>query len=77
MINIDKQIEHWLAGAAEDLDVACSLVDQGRIRHGLFFAHFALEKNLKAHVCRVRNDIAPPIHNLLRLAERASLLSNR
>jgi hypothetical protein len=28
MINIDKQIEHWLAGAAEDLDVASSITFQ-------------------------------------------------
>ena len=73
MINIDKQIKHWCAGAAEDWAVACDLVEQGRIRHGLFFAHLALEKNLKAHVCRANNDIAPPIHNLLRLAEKGSL----
>ena len=73
MINIDKQIKHWRAGAEEDWDVACSLIDQGRIRHGLFFAHLALEKSLKAHVCRFSDDIAPPIHNLRRLAERASL----
>lgn len=60
-------------GSVEDWAVACDLVEQGRIRHGLFFAHLALEKCLKAHVCRANNDIAPPIHNLLRLAEKASL----
>ncbi len=74
MIDINKQIEHWRSGAFEDWNVANGLVEQGKIRHGLFFAHLALEKTLKAHVCRVKNDIAPPIHNLLRLAERASLV---
>lgn len=73
MIDFSKQIEHWRAGASEDWNVASELVFQGKIRHGLFFAHLALEKTLKAHVCRVKNDIAPPIHNLLRLADRASL----
>ena len=73
MIDIYKQIEHWRSGALEDWDVANDLIDQGKIRHGLFFAHLALEKTLKAHFCRVNNDIAPPIHNLLRLAEKASL----
>lgn len=38
-----------------------------------FFAHLALEKLLKAHVCRTTNDLAPRIHALLRLAERAEL----
>ncbi len=42
--------------------------------HGEFlFAHLALEKILKAHVCRSENKVAPPIHNLLRLAEVAGL----
>ncbi len=77
MIDINKQIEHWRSGAFEDWNVANGLVEQGKIRHGLFFAHLALEKTLKAHVCRVKNDIAPPIHNLLRLAERASLVLAR
>jgi HEPN domain-containing protein len=35
----------------------------------LFFAHLALEKALKAHVCRHTNDLAPRLHNLVRLAE--------
>ena len=73
MVDIDKQIKHWRTGATEDWDVARILVGQGRVRHGLFFAHLSLEKNLKAHVCRVKGEIAPPIHNLLRLAERANL----
>jgi len=73
MIDIRKQIKYWRTGAVEDWNVAKGLVEQNKIRHGLFFAHLALEKTLKVHVCRVNHDIAPPIHNLLRLADRASL----
>ena len=69
MIDIEKQIIYWRDGAVEDWEVACELVQRGRIRHGLFFAHLALEKALKAHVCRVTEDLAPRIHNLARLAE--------
>lgn len=43
------------------------------MRHGLFFAHLALEKLLKAHVCRQIQDLAPRIHNLSRLAELAAI----
>jgi len=50
------------------------LLAHGRIRHGLFFAHLALEKALKAHFCRATNELAPPIHNLVRLAEGAGLI---
>ena len=71
MIDIQKQIQHWRNGAAEDWQVALELVDLGRTRHSLFFAHLAIEKTLKAHICRVTNDLAPRIHPLLRLAELA------
>jgi len=73
MINIQKQIEYWRSGAWEDWQVGLELIGRNRIRHGLVFIHLALEKILKAHVCRKINDIAPPIHNLIRLAEKAGL----
>lgn len=49
------------------------MVRHARLRHGLFFAHLALEKALKAHVCRHTQDLAPRMHNLVRLAELAEL----
>lgn len=73
MLNTDKQIAHWRKGAAEDWLVAQELVARDKIRHGLFFAHLALEKTLKAHVCQATGEMAPPIHNLVRLAERAGV----
>ncbi len=73
MINIQKQINNWRGGAAEDWQVAQELANLGRTRHSLFFAHLALEKTLKANICRVTNDLAPRIHSLLRLAELAEL----
>jgi len=73
MIDIDKQISFWRNSAEEDLAVARDLVHRNRIRHGLFFAHLALEKALKAHVCCVTQDIPPRLHNLVRLAELAEL----
>ncbi len=54
-VDIEKQIAHWKRGALEDWEVAVELVDKDRYRHGLFFAHLALEKILKAHVCRKIN----------------------
>jgi HEPN domain-containing protein len=72
-MDITRQIEYWRSGADEDWQVAVELVNSGRTRHGLFFAHLALEKLLKAHVCRATGDLAPRIHTLLRLAERTEL----
>ena len=74
MINIEKQIAYWRSGALEDWEVARELVERGRTRHGLFFAHLALEKLLKAHVCRHTRDLAPRLHNLVRLAKLSGLL---
>lgn len=73
MIDIQKQITYWRDGSNEDIEVAKELVGLGRTRHGLFFAHLSLEKMLKAHVCRATGDLAPKIHNLVRLAELANL----
>ena len=73
MIDVGKQITHWRNGAAEDWEVARDLVRQDKIRHGLFFAHLAVEKTLKAHICKHSAGLAPPIHNLVRLAEKAKL----
>lgn len=73
MIDIQKQIIHWRRGAEEDWQVAQELIRNGRIRHGLFFAHLSLEKMLKANVCKATSELAPPIHNLVRLSEKAGL----
>jgi HEPN domain-containing protein len=73
MIDVPKQIAYWRDGAQEDWAVARELVDRRRVRHGLFFAHLALEKALKAHVCIKTRQLAPRTHNLVRLAELVSL----
>lgn len=73
MVDIEKQVAYWHDAAKEDWLVGCHLVDVGRPRHGLFFAHLALEKILKAHVCLHTKELAPRIHNLIRLREVAAL----
>ncbi len=72
-MNIAAQIAYWRAGSDEDIAAAASLLEKGHARHALFFAHLALEKLLKAHVCRVTQDVAPRVHDLFRLAELAGL----
>jgi HEPN domain-containing protein len=48
-------------------------VDNGHIRHGLFFAHLTLEKILKALICKHSQDLAPRLHNLSRLSEMTGI----
>ena len=77
MIDINKQITYWRDGAIEDWEVARELISSDRGRHGLFFAHLAIEKLVKAHICRSTKDLAPRIHNLVRLADIAELSLNQ
>jgi HEPN domain-containing protein len=73
MVDISQLVVYWRNGATEDWEVANQLVDGGKIRHGMFFAHLALEKILKAHICKKTEKLAPKSHNLVRLAEIAEL----
>jgi predicted nucleotidyltransferase len=51
MVDMARQANYWRQSSDEDWEVAQELVGNGRTRHGLFFAHLALEKLLKAFVC--------------------------
>jgi len=72
MIDVGKHVAYWRAGAEEDWAVGEELLER-RPRHALLMLHLALEKALKAHVCRQTGEIPPKIHNLMRLAEIAAL----
>jgi len=73
MLDVEKYVEHWKNGALEDMEAAQQMVNEDYIRHGLFFAHLALEKALKAHIFRIAEDYPPKIHSLHRLAEIAGI----
>jgi len=73
MIDINKQSKYWKENAKEDWEVALELVSNNRFRHGLFFAHLALEKIVKALVCKETQKTAPKINNLLQLSELANI----
>jgi HEPN domain-containing protein len=75
MVDADKHVAHWRAGAEEDFAAAGDLMACGRIRHSLFFAHLAIEKAIKPHICRHTGDLAPRLHNLLRLLEKTGLVA--
>jgi HEPN domain-containing protein len=73
MVNIEKHVSYWRNSAEEDFEVAKQLIDSDKIRHGLFFLHLTLEKIIKSHVSLSTGDIAPRIHNLVRLAELSGI----
>ncbi len=49
------------------------LLRQRKTRHALFFLHLAMEKLLKALVCKETQKPAPRVHSLPALAERAKV----
>jgi len=71
--NVDKHIDHLREGARESWSDALYLIKGKRIFLGLFAAHLAVEKAIKAHVVKQINDIPPFIHNLPKLAEIAEI----
>ena len=75
-LDIEKHVNYWVSSAKEDLDTAELLIGSQKLRHGLFFAHLALEKSFKAHLCRLTEQLPPRIHNLLRLYEKSNLELN-
>lgn len=72
-MNVKKQIDYWHNSGKEDWDVALELVSNKRTRHGLFFAHLAIEKTLKALVCQETKTYPPKTHNLLIHSKKANL----
>lgn len=58
---------YWFAEATEALTVAGHLMEKADYSYALFFAHLAIEKELKGlHAIR-QGRHAPPIHNLVGL----------
>jgi len=68
-MDIQKIKNYWLEEATESLQVTKHLFEKGDYSYSLFFVHLALEKMLKAIYVSRKNEHAPFIHNLQRLAE--------
>jgi HEPN domain-containing protein len=73
-IDVQKQVEYWKKSSTEDLLAASDIITRDKhIRQGLFFLHLALEKMLKARVCKTIQDVPPRIHDLVRLVNIAGI----
>ena len=72
-MDVQEQIAYWLGGSQEDIEAAAVLIEKRKIRQGLFFAHLAVEKVLKASVTKAAAAIPPRMHDLLRLADLAGM----
>jgi len=72
-IDFEKLTARIFADAREDLDATQSILETGRARQAMLFAHLALEKVLKALVMGAIRSAPPKVHDLKKLAELAGL----
>ena len=68
-----NSVERWAEQARYDLDTARAMLDSGRYLYVVFCCQQAVEKALKAIIVKQTHDFPPRLHNLLRLAEIASV----
>ncbi|KKQ92630.1 MAG: HEPN domain protein [Candidatus Woesebacteria bacterium GW2011_GWA2_40_7] len=65
-----EPLKYWKESAQDTLDTSDRLFDSQKFHHSLFFLHLTLEKILKALYIYTKNESPPPIHDLVRLAEK-------
>lgn len=68
-VNFRKVSDYWIEEASEALQVAWHLYEKKDYSYSLFFGHLAIEKLLKAIYILKKDEHAPYIHNLQRLAD--------
>ena len=73
-IDHEKIITHWINTSDEDFSTMNSLFQLKTYHWALFMGHISTEKLLKAYYVKVKHKHSPPIHNLLRIAEKSELL---
>ncbi len=69
-----ERIAYWQSVAQYDLDTAEAMLKTGRFLYVGFMCHQAIEKMLKAHFVKSRNNVPPFHHNLAFFAEESGIL---
>jgi HEPN domain-containing protein len=68
-----KIINSWLVSSEKDFEIAKRLLKSKDYSYALFFCHLSLEKLLKALIIKKKNELPPPIHLLVRLANLSGI----
>lgn len=71
---MDRVVDHWVERSKYDLGTAKIMLDTGRYLYVAYMCQQAVEKILKALIAKQGNENFP-VHNLIRLAEIASISS--
>ena len=65
--------KQWAAQSLYDIETAKAMLDAGRYLYVLFCCQQSVEKMLKALIAKRTRELPPRLHNLMWLAEVASL----
>ena len=66
-------IKYWIDSSDRDFTTMEHLFEKEDYHWALFIGHLVVEKLLKAYFVQNIDNQPPPMHNLLRLAEKANL----
>ncbi|MFQ5825643.1 MAG: HEPN domain-containing protein [bacterium] len=66
-------IKYWIDSSDRDFITLGHLFEKEDYHWALFIGHLVIEKLLKAYFVKNIDNQPPPIHNLLRLGEKANL----
>ena len=69
----EKTIKYWISVSDYDFETAKAMLEARRYLYVGFMAHQSIEKILKAYYVKMIQETPPYSHNLLLLAERATL----
>ncbi len=72
-INVEKIVNHWIKTSDEDFETLIFLFQSKKYTWALFLGHISTDKLLKAFFVKTKRKHSPPIHNLLRIAEKSGL----
>jgi len=73
-MTLEEKVKHWIELADSDILSAEVLAEKKRNLHAGFHCQQAVEKIIKGYFIKIKNDVHPHIHNLLKLARLAELL---
>jgi HEPN domain-containing protein len=72
-IDIDKIYQHWISSSDYDYNTMIHLFESKDYSWALFLGHIVIEKLIKASVVKYKNNHAPFIHDLSKLADMSDL----
>ncbi len=73
-MDIKEKIEYWVKISENDIPVMEHLLESGDFSYSLFIGHLVLEKILKAHYVKHKEETPPKIHDLFKLANLSSII---